>query len=117
MRRLLIWVAAAAILVGLGWLASEGQQRLRAERAMLPVTFAHLDHRSVNCVACHHNFVDQTGQGLCFQCHKTNPEISTLIETQFHTLCRDCHVEKQAEGEDGGPTRRCLDCHTTDDAP
>jgi hypothetical protein len=87
-RRLLIWVAAAAILVGLGWLASEGQQRLRAERAMLPVTFAHLDHRSV-----------------------------TLIETQFHTLCRDCHVEKQAEGEDGGPTRRCLDCHTTDDAP
>jgi len=117
MRRLLIWTVGLSLLAGSGYLLSLGQARLRAQRPMLPLTFAHLDHRQVNCVACHHNFTDDTGQGLCFDCHKTDPGINAHIETQFHDLCRDCHVDQQRLGEDGGPVRQCSDCHTADEAP
>ena len=117
MRRLLIAAVLIAVSGGAGYGYQQWQLSLRAERPMLPLTFAHLDHRPVNCVACHHNFIDDTGQGLCFDCHKTDSEVNALIEDQFHTLCRGCHVEKQRLGEDGGPTRQCIDCHTTDEAP
>ena len=43
-------------------------------RPLLPLTFAHLDHREVNCITCHHNFTDDTGQGLCIDCHSTDPK-------------------------------------------
>ena len=86
-------------------------------RPMLPLSFAHVDHRSVNCITCHHNFVDSTGQGLCIDCHKTNPKVAARIEPMFHTLCRDCHREKHSQGDDAGPVRRCSDCHIADDAP
>ena len=116
MRSLLIalGVFLAALLL---WLLVSGQQALRRNAAMLPLTFAHADHRNVNCVECHHNFVDRTGHGLCFECHQKHPAVSALMEAQFHALCRDCHLAKQRLGEDGGPVRRCLDCHRADDAP
>ena len=44
-----------------------------AAREALPLTFAHADHRSVNCIDCHHNFADTTGQGLCLACHRNPP--------------------------------------------
>ena len=116
MRNLLILGLGTLALIGLayGWL--EWQKQLRAERPLLPLTFAHIDHRIVNCVDCHHDFIDDTGKGLCFDCHKTDPSVNALIEEQFHTLCRDCHVERQHLGEDAGPTRQCVDCHTADEA-
>lgn len=117
MRRLLIFSALMTALAAGGWSLHQLQHRLRAERPMLPLTFAHLDHQPVSCVACHHNFIDDTGQGLCLDCHKRDPEVNALIEQQFHTLCRDCHLEKQRLGEDSGPVRRCVDCHTADAAP
>ena len=97
--------------------AYQGRQTMVDTRPLLPLTFAHLDHREVNCITCHHNFTDDTGQGLCIDCHKTSPEVRLQIEPMFHTLCRDCHVEKQAAGKDAGPVRRCIDCHTSDEAP
>ena len=84
---------------------------------MLAVNFAHADHVEQACVACHHNFIDDTGQGLCFDCHKTDPEVADLIETQFHDLCRGCHVDEALQGNAYGPTRRCIDCHVMDDRP
>jgi len=84
---------------------------------MLAVNFAHADHTAQNCIACHHNYVDDTGTGPCFECHVTDPEVSPIIETQFHDLCRGCHVDSQLAGEAYGPTRRCIDCHITDDKP
>jgi hypothetical protein len=86
-------------------------------RPLLPMTFAHADHRDVNCVLCHHNFTDDTGSGLCIDCHKTNVDIRAEIEPMFHTMCRDCHVSKHADGEDAGPVRQCKHCHTTDEEP
>ncbi len=84
---------------------------------ILPMSFAHTDHAKENCIDCHHNYVDDTGGGLCMTCHVTDPKISPLLEKQFHGLCRGCHAEKAAQGIDGGPPRQCMACHTGDDLP
>ena len=117
MRNLLIGLGLIVGLGSAGYGLHSWQQAARADRPMLPVTFGHADHRGVNCVDCHHNFVDSTGQGLCFDCHKRDTEVNALIEQQFHDLCRDCHQSRQRLGEDSGPLRSCVDCHTADDAP
>ena len=84
---------------------------------MLPLTFAHVDHTEVSCVACHHDFADDTGPGLCLDCHKRDPTVAHLIEEQFHDLCRGCHAELAAEGEAAGPLRACNACHVPDLLP
>ncbi len=81
------------------------------------MTFAHIDHATVNCIDCHHNYIDATGGGLCMNCHMTNADVWPLLENQFHDLCRSCHAEKAALGEDGGPPRRCIACHLGDELP
>ena len=83
----------------------------------LPLKFAHIDHAKEKCVACHHNYQDDTGLGLCLDCHYRDPELSYLMEPQFHTLCRGCHEEKRLEGDDSGPLRICSDCHQEDFLP
>jgi hypothetical protein len=115
-RRLLIGSVAVALLaaVVVGWAY---RPSMIVSRPLLPMTFAHADHRDVNCVVCHHEFADASGNGLCIDCHKTNVDIRAEIEPMFHTLCRDCHVKKREKGEDAGPVRQCKGCHTADEAP
>jgi len=84
---------------------------------ILPMTFAHQAHTTVNCLVCHHNYIDDTGMDMCMNCHVTNQEVWPLFEEQFHDLCRDCHAEKAADGIDGGPPRECMACHLGDDLP
>lgn len=84
---------------------------------ILPMSFAHADHITENCILCHHNYVDDTGGGLCMNCHVTDASVWPLLEEQFHGLCRGCHEDKAALGEAGGPPRRCIDCHRGDDLP
>lgn len=79
------------------------------------MTFVHDDHLGVSCATCHHEFVDGTTGSSCLNCHVQDPEVAPLLEQQFHTLCRSCHVEKEAAGEASGPTRRCIACHLPDD--
>jgi hypothetical protein len=50
-------------------------------------------------------------------CHVSKKELLTDLQQQFHELCRDCHAEKAALGEDGGPPRECMGCHLGDDLP
>lgn len=88
-----------------------------APEPILPMNFAHLDHVTENCVVCHHNYADDTGGGLCMNCHVTDPQVWPSLERQYHDLCRDCHAEKAAEGIDGGPPRECMACHLGDDLP
>ncbi len=116
MRVLVAGVLAVLFLTVWFW-TSETQRRWVAQAPLLPVSFAHTDHRAENCVDCHHNFVDRTGTGLCFDCHERSAEVGHLLETQFHGLCRGCHMERQVAGEPHGPTRRCLDCHVADSLP
>ena len=106
--------AAAAVAAAVGlWIWSAAA----FAEARLPMTFAHADHRAQNCIRCHHDFADHSGQGLCLDCHLRDPKLRAQLETQFHALCRGCHVEQLRLGHDAGPTRRCLDCHREDDAP
>lgn len=112
-RSLLVMAPLVATAVTIGF----AQDHLRERAPMLPVTFGHVDHQSVNCATCHHNYRDDTGNGLCFDCHKTDPRVNALVEQQFHGLCMGCHVEQQRAGEDGGPIRACAACHTADEAP
>lgn len=84
---------------------------------ILPMTFGHIHHVSVNCIDCHHNYVDKTGGGLCMNCHMKDQDVWPLLENQFHALCRGCHAEKAALGETGGPPRQCVACHLGDDLP
>ena len=113
------WLGSAvAIVIGMtGFWWSDAQQAMVAAAESLPVNFAHKDHQKQNCVACHHNFVDATGGGLCFDCHERSTDVAHLMETQFHDLCRNCHMEKAAMGEEHGPTRECRDCHVPDPFP
>jgi len=114
-RYVLSGIAVASIAaVAIAWVY---RPSMIESRPLLPMTFAHADHRDVNCVVCHHNFTDDTGSGLCIDCHKTNVDIRAEIEPMFHVLCRDCHVSKHADGDEAGPVRQCKDCHTADEDP
>lgn len=84
-------------------------------RPILPMRFVHDDHRGVPCATCHHEFVDRTTGSSCINCHVTDPQVSALLETQFHDLCRTCHAAERAAGKPAGPTRSCIACHRADD--
>ncbi len=110
MRRgglLLIGLAIAA--------AGAGLHRWRVALVLggepLPVVFDHGDHRSVNCAHCHHNFIDDSGRGLCYACHRGERALALAMQSTFHDLCRGCHVGEARAGRDAGPLRRCSDCH------
>lgn len=113
-------VAGALVLFATVALLAYGllrQQQQRATAPLLPVTFAHVDHTEHNCAACHHNFTDTTGQGFCYDCHKSDKTIADQMEPMFHGLCRDCHVELARQGEPHGPVRACQQCHVADMRP
>jgi predicted CXXCH cytochrome family protein len=82
---------------------------------LLPVSFPHEKHTSVNCVVCHHNFVDKTGIGSCLDCHRSNrADLTESAEATFHTFCRGCHTQlAEAPSTKHGPTRSCAACHIT----
>src|SRR5262249_251937 len=72
----------------------------------LPIHFPHDKHTTVNCVTCHHNFVDKTGIGSCVDCHRQpRPDLTRSAEATFHTFCRDCHTELAPTTPRHAPTR------------
>jgi hypothetical protein len=80
--------------------------------SILHVQFPHEHHRTVNCVACHHNFVDKTGAGSCFDCHRSaRLDLRQAAEATFHEFCRDCHRALALEHSKHGPVRECSGCH------
>jgi hypothetical protein len=80
--------------------------------AVLHAYFPHEKHRTVNCIACHHNFVDKTGAGSCYDCHRgTRADLPQAAEATFHEFCRDCHRDRALQGTKHGPVRECSGCH------
>lgn len=74
--------------------------------------FPHEHHRSVDCVACHHNFIDKTGAGNCYECHHSaRPDLRQASEATFHELCRGCHLRLALRPSKHGPVRECSGCH------
>lgn len=117
MSRRGLWSFIALLLAGIVAIGAWYRPTVVAQAPLLPMTFGHTDHRSVDCTTCHHNFVDNSGAGICIDCHHQTPELKLVIEEQFHTLCRDCHAELAISGEPSGPLRSCKGCHVEDDAP
>ena len=114
MNRPAIWpfVLAGLVLATLLLLAAESYRaHLAPGQPMLPVVFDHGDHSATPCAECHHNFVDDTGGGTCYYCHKQSPEIAGQTEKMFHEFCFGCHVSTVMKGDDAGPMRECGGCH------
>ena len=103
---LLLILALGLVYAGFVWRQTE-----IIERPQLAVTFEHIDHNTQPCADCHHNFIDDTGGGACYNCHKLTPELAPDIEEMFHGFCRECHVEKRMNSQDSGPLRQCSLCH------
>lgn len=117
MNRLLLvlLLLISTLITVMFWASTESYKKENIEITILPMTFAHIDHAKEQCVACHHNFQDNTGQGLCIICHQTDERVSFLVEEQFHSLCMGCHTEKQHKNEKSGPMRHCAACHTKEE--
>jgi hypothetical protein len=78
----------------------------------LRVNFPHEAHTTVNCVTCHHNFVDKTGIGSCLDCHHSNrSDLIQSAEATFHVFCRDCHRQLALDHHKHGVVRSCSGCH------
>jgi predicted CXXCH cytochrome family protein len=86
--------------------------RTAAAPAPLHAFFPHENHRTVNCITCHHNFVDKTGFGGCYDCHRSaRADLPQAAEATFHEFCRDCHSALAQEQSKHGPVRACSGCH------
>jgi hypothetical protein len=81
--------------------------------SLVHINFPHENHTSVNCVLCHHNYVDKTGFGSCLDCHRSpRPDLIQAPEATFHVFCRDCHRKLALEkNSKHGPVRECSGCH------
>ena len=80
--------------------------------AVLHAYFPHENHRTVNSIACHHNYVDKTGFGSCYDCHRSaRTDLPQVAEATFHEFCRDCHSGFAREHGKHGPVRECSGCH------
>ena len=85
-----------------------------ATPSLLPLYFPHEKHTTVDCVTCHHNFIDKTGVGSCLECHRSSqPNLTQSAEATFHTFCRTCHAELAQTTAKHGPTRACSTCHVS----
>ena len=113
----LMAMAVALAAAGLAW-GSAVRLGAIADRPLLATRFDHKFHKGVNCVTCHHNFVERgLGPKPCYACHKAwgTTELRR-IDTVFHTFCTDCHRRWDAAGEKAGPVKSCAACHVPPDA-
>ena len=104
-------VFLAVLLAGLTYAGLALRQIAISESPQLPVTLEHIDHNKQACIDCHHNFVDDTGGGACYNCHKLTPELAPEMENMFHEFCRECHLELRLHAQESGPLRQCSLCH------
>ena len=122
MKIVLFAIVVSAALIAIIVLRPSDLQIRRARyfgspEPILPMAFAHADHKTVNCVKCHHNYVDHTGHEKCMSCHVKRKKLFLVLEAQFHKFCRGCHAKLSEQGKPGGPPRQCLTCHHLENKP
>jgi predicted CXXCH cytochrome family protein len=82
----------------------------RSER--LALDFPHDKHRAVNCVLCHHDYLDRSGEGSCVSCHRSDRSaIQVGAEARFHDFCLGCHRDPPPYLTARGPVTGCASCH------
>jgi hypothetical protein len=78
----------------------------------LVLGFPHDKHLQVNCIQCHHNFVDRTGADSCISCHRSGRALIRVgAEARFHDFCLGCHRDPPAGLSGHGPVTGCSTCH------
>jgi predicted CXXCH cytochrome family protein len=103
-------VALLALLRGGTALALREPFLRRSEPLVLG--FPHDKHRAVNCVQCHHNFNDRSGDDSCISCHRSGrAAIQVGAEARFHDFCLGCHRDPPAHLSGHGPVTGCDSCH------
>lgn len=113
---LVVSVTLAACAVVPVLLPGSAEMALRAtwiqRRQPLPVSFPHEKHTGVNCLVCHHNYVDKSGPGVCISCHRSQRrDIMVAIEPRFHSFCFGCHRGVNQPFKTHGPVAGCEVCH------
>jgi Ferric reductase like transmembrane component/Class III cytochrome C family len=79
---------------------------------MLPLDFDHAKHTAVNCLVCHHNYVDGRGFDGCIHCHRSDrADLKVGIEARFHDFCLNCHRNPDPSLHGHGPVSGCTACH------
>lgn len=120
--RQISFALALGVIACLGLAAQSGERRAKltletfVPRAQsLPIEFPHEQHGSVNCIACHHNFVDRSGVDNCVPCHRSErSDLRMGAQARFHAFCMDCHRNDELPVSDRdvhGPVSRCSACH------
>lgn len=80
--------------------------------AALPLDFPHDKHADVNCLTCHHNYVDNRGFDTCVACHRgRRADLKEGVESRFHSFCFDCHRHPDKKFARHGPVSGCVACH------
>ena len=103
-------IALAALLRGGSALAL--REPFLRRSAPLVLAFPHDRHRAVNCVVCHHDYLDRSGEGSCISCHRSsNAAIRVGAEARFHDFCLGCHRDPPAGLTGHGPVTGCDTCH------
>lgn len=115
--RLVLGIVIGALVVLLGLLHAGTTLAMRepflrrSER--LTVDFPHDKHRAVQCVHCHHDYVDRSGQESCVSCHRSGRALIRVgAEARFHDFCLGCHRDPPAYLSGAGPVTGCSTCHT-----
>ncbi|MFO1399779.1 MAG: cytochrome c3 family protein [Steroidobacteraceae bacterium] len=105
------YVAALAARPGVRAVARELREPVGARRAPLPLAFPHQRHAALNCIACHHNYVDRSGMDTCLGCHRSaRADLRHGAEARLHDFCLDCH-RTRPRGARHGPVAGCASCH------
>jgi Ferric reductase like transmembrane component/Class III cytochrome C family len=113
------WVVCvvAIAIVAIAGLVPDGVRATLREPALhrtaaLPLDFQHDRHTDVNCLFCHHNYVDKTGFDTCIPCHRgQRPDLMEGDQSRFHSFCFGCHRHPDAKFAHHGPASGCVACH------
>ncbi|MGO9424969.1 MAG: cytochrome c3 family protein [Steroidobacteraceae bacterium] len=113
---LIVGVAAvsAAALAGLlpHAVGAALREPLMRRAGALPLDFPHDKHGLVNCLKCHHNYVDTPGGETCVSCHRSSrADLKEGAEARFHGFCFECHRHPPAAFKRHGPVSGCVACH------
>lgn len=114
--RLVLAIVAGSLVALLALMPGGTAQALREpfvrRSEPLVLDFPHDKHRAVNCIACHHNFIDRTGADSCISCHRSSrADLRLGAEARFHDFCLGCHRDPPAYLTGHGPVTGCVTCH------
>ncbi len=88
------------------------REPLMPRAGALALDFPHDKHGMVNCLKCHHNYVDTPGGDTCVSCHRSSrADLKEGAEARFHGFCFECHRHPPAAFKRHGPVSGCIACH------